>query len=496
MALGGLLLIALILLCTLDLSPLMRPFEGGIGKAIGRQVSLSGEAHAVLLPRPALRFQKVFVANRVGGTRPDLLLADQVEARIGLSDWLHPHITVYAITIRNAVLTLEQTPSGPSWLLSHGHEGPHEVRALGLTVEVEPRRLTIDNLKIAARFPWQAETSDYAVDQMLIERPANGPHRLLLLGRSYGDPWHASATLSPIDSLLNDGSFALEGNFDGLGAQIAVHGNASLATNKETELTGSATVSDTLRLFGLRHLDAVTATPAQVVFTLKSNAQNESTTFVFDKLGAGDLRIDLSFQRKPAALSGSIDSSILDLRAIPPLLPSAPTDGKLLSSRPLRMPFLKNTQLDLKWRAKSIIWNETQIGHLDVGLWANHGIVAVGPLRLEGPHADISGDVALDLRMRPRLSMSVKASVQDSRVWLGDPVTNGTNLSRGDIALELDGTGDSMAEIFASGYGQANLLLGPGLSGPGIAAHLPDFIASGVDEGKVQALPLAFSCVI
>jgi hypothetical protein len=134
---------------------------------------------------------------------------------------------------------------------------------------------------------------------------------------------------------------------------------------------------------------------------------------------------------------------------------------------------------------------------LDIGIWGNDGIVAIGPLRFEGPHADVSGDMTLDLRAEPKVGINLKAKLEDASLWVGDPARTSVDISRADAAVELYGSGNSFAEILSSAYGQTNLLVGPGNAGTAIRAALPDFIVTGLDKQSPESNePLAFNCVI
>jgi hypothetical protein len=177
----------------------------------------------------------------------------------------------------------------------------------------------------------------------------------------------------------------------------------------------------------------------------------------------------------------------------------------LFSDKPIAIGALARSQIDFKLGAESVNWHDTRIGRLDLGVWSNNGILAAGPITLDGPETQITGDATFDLRAVPKLSISLKAKLVNLGALI-KPVSGDAapakSATRADMAFELMGTGNSLAEIMATSYGQTDLLIGPGDAGGALALALPTEIAYGLKRDHSLAplpnadRPLNLACLV
>ena len=482
----GLLALATVLLLTQNLAIVAaRPLEAALSRALGRQVVIKGPIRLSLLPAPTLRLGQVSVANVPGGARMHLLLADTVEAEMALAGVLKeaPQLVITQINIDHAELALQQAPGGPNWLLAgSGLDRALDLFGATLPVVVRPGVVKADDLTLEIRTAWQTADVPLVINHLSFNR--NGPlgEHVTAIGAEGHDPWRLELDTDALEALATGATLKMKGVLFGRGAQANFAGFASLLANDQTDITGSGTAADAARVYG----DPVAAddqkAPANFTFELKNSGQVTQLVADFAQLGTGDLKLHLELPHKPGfALNGQIGADDLDLAALPRLDFTA-SDQRLLPQGQFAVAPLQGAQVDLKLTADEVSWRDKPIGRLDLGLWASHGILAAGPMRLSGPLAELSGDATLDVRAAPKLSLTMTAKVPDVGALAQALGTTTTSQGRIDAAIELLGTGDSAAAIMANSYGQTDLLVGPGHADPKLVAALPKALAFGVDD--------------
>ncbi|MFZ1990711.1 MAG: AsmA-like C-terminal region-containing protein [Alphaproteobacteria bacterium] len=481
---AGAIVLACALLFTLDLSFLLRhPIEDALSRYAGRQVIVNGEVGLIIWPHPALRLGDLFIANLPDGTRPDLVRAKSVEARLSLKGFPETHLVLGNVDADRASVLLERTKSGMSWMPQQRaalSQNPIKIRGVPFPIDFDPQSLVATNVTFAARLPWQDAAMTYPVDRLVAQTGGPLGAYIAMVGHLRKETWRADADLSSLQALLSGEPFKMRGRVAGLGAMMNFAGSASFDSAKASKLSGIGSAQDTQRLWGGGQGSA--PTPASFTFSLSNSREAEQMLAHFQKLGAGDLDVALEFDGPTRdGLSGHISAKTLDLAALPH--PAWHVEGKsLFSNKPIALNALAHAQIDLKVGIQSLNWRDTQIGRLELGVWSNNGILAAGPIALDGPETELTGDATLDVRAVPKLSLSLKAKLADLGAFINAAKSNPAQVTRADVALELLGTGNSLAEIMATSYGQTDVLIGPGDAGGELASVLPTEIAYGLKK--------------
>jgi uncharacterized protein involved in outer membrane biogenesis len=485
---------ALLALTICDLSPFRSPLEAGLARALGREVLISGPVYVRLSPYPRLVMHGVFVANADGGTHPDLLLAKQVEARLGLANAWPVRLTVRSLTIKQADLNLEAPKGSGNWLVASG--APRQLRLIGVPVAVAPSSVVLADTKV--RFGGAAATAPPALvlQRAVIDMADQGRGHILMFAHAGRLPFKLDADVAPAGALVNGHPFTLAAHFSAPHATLVVAGKAAFATGGSFDLKGKGSAADTRLLLGRAALDNA-ATPARFSFSASSTGANGTIKLDVPQLGDGDLTADLTIQRgRHLALSGAVSATRLDLRAIAPG-GWRMQDGWSVPNLSLTAHWLRHVQIDVALAAPRLSWGERRLGRIEAHLAAAGGLLNLGDLSLAGPTLSLSGDATLDERTTPSLSLSAKGhfSGADGLAALG---VKGLNGGQADFALELSGRGSDLRSVMASAIGQSDVLAGGLQAGPALAQMLPSELSLGIaanDAGEDPS-PLKVACLL
>ncbi|MFO1186453.1 MAG: AsmA-like C-terminal region-containing protein [Alphaproteobacteria bacterium] len=501
----GIILVLAAALPLLDLSRWARPLEVALGDALGRQVIISGKTRLFLLPSPALVIDGVFVANSEGGVSRYFILADRVRAGLGVRTLPQPIITVDDLRIDGLGINFERSADGGASWKVHALEKPLRLGSM-LNLLVQPRAIVATNFRLTHPGA-NAAPEPFVVGRAMLLRPAEGSDHIRILAQNGAGLWTLDAKVATLGALFDGERTEVAATLDGPETRAMLRGGRA-KRGAGLVLSGDGNTRDVgslMRLFGLPGGQAAIAGE----FTLNLRSENSGGTIemAFPRLGEGDLVANLTYQLAPGfELAGKFAAHRFDLRTIVPPLPAK--RERLFSRAPIGAAFWRGAQLNLEFAAEEVSWGPTNLGTGRAALWADHGILSLGPVELSGPSGSIGGDATLDVRGVPQLALVLRASVESFGAALksvGAPAIDG----RLDAALELSGTGASLADIMANAAGQTNLLFGKGTLAPTLAKAIPSEIAFGrsappadtIEAGdpiaaRTQENALAIACLV
>jgi hypothetical protein len=456
----------------LDLAPYARPLEAALGDALGRQVILSGKVSLHLVPSPALVMDGVFVGDAEGAPGRYLLLADRVTAGFGLEGFFGPQLTVDELLVDGVTINLEGMTPAAAHASVRRLEKPLQL-GLPLGLLVRPRTIVVSNFRLTRQ---GREPS--LIGRAILLRPHTGSDLVRILAHNGGGFWDIEARIAKLSALFAGAPVQITAALDGPGTRATLKGGRE-AKGASLTLSGEGQSQDVAALGRLLGLPGGQAgVPARFKLRFKDEGQTGSLQVDFPTLGAGDLIIDTSYKRQPEfELSGKISSHRFDLRSIFPKLTASSKSG-IFSRAPLGHGLWRKARINLEFNAERVSWGAAELGTGKAALWADHGIMSVGPIEFSGPAGSLSGDATLDARGVPQLAVLLHASVESFATLLkamGEPALDG----RLDAALELSGSGASLAEIMGNAVGQTNLLFGRGTLGPTLAKSVPNELAYG-----------------
>ncbi len=90
-----------------------------VKRATGRDLALNGKLHLRLFPMPTIEADDVTFANMAGGSRPQMVTLQRLEARVALWPLLSRHVEFQSLTLVRPDILLETDAAGkPNWRFS------------------------------------------------------------------------------------------------------------------------------------------------------------------------------------------------------------------------------------------------------------------------------------------------------------------------------------------------------------------------------------------
>jgi uncharacterized protein involved in outer membrane biogenesis len=122
-----------------------------VQRATGRTLSLGGPLHISRSLWPTIEVTDVMLANLPGGTRPDLVRAERIEAQLSLPALLHRRIEVSKLTLEGPNILFEFVGGKPNWVLEPA--GDARTSQSGPHVTFDIRQAHLRNGMITLRLP-------------------------------------------------------------------------------------------------------------------------------------------------------------------------------------------------------------------------------------------------------------------------------------------------------------------------------------------------------
>ncbi|MFH5926857.1 AsmA family protein [Roseomonas xinghualingensis] len=159
--------------------------------------------------------------------------------------------------------------------------------------------------------------------------------------------------------------------------------------------------------------------------------------------------------------------------------------GRVLPDDPINFPKLEAANVDLKYRADSIIGRNVPFDNMRAEMEAKDGAVTLRPLALGVGNGQIEGNIALTPREGGQLHAQADVRFQRldvSRLMQATNAFEGAGRINGRGRIE--GTGKSFADIVGSGSGEITL----GMSGGNLSALLVDISGLRLGNAILSAL--------
>ena len=447
---------------TQDMSPYSRPVTDKLSAELGRKVRVNGPVRVSLWPSPYVQVSDLTISGSTKKSSPIAFQAKSAQADLELSRLFPPQISVKRLTIAGA----EASPS--DWTLAERANPPIDAKLLGLsgiksegglpvTYRFDPTDIVVTDLSLEMR----AMTAGPArFDRLAVHKR---PDRSAVFTAFWVYDQKEMAAKGELTSLRdaiagNDFEFEALGKVPGM--SLRAGGTASLKDrgNFVGSIDGSivdwTTVAD---LFSFEYVPT-----AETAFELEFDGDLDSGKVqgTFNKLGTGDLTVDLELSRVDGlTVIGSLHADKLDIDAFE-LQPTKLPSGRLFSDKPLPLDLLRAVQVDVQLETKETRLKGEHLGELSASLWADNGVIALGPAELRMGQGSVFTDATLDVRNEPRLMTTLRVDAASPKMleWVG--LENQYKDGRLDLAVELYGSGQSLGEMAAGAHGQFNLLAG------------------------------------
>jgi AsmA protein len=439
------------------LNVLRGPIARITAEKTGRELRIEGSLRPVWSwVHPRVRAEKVTFANPPWAKEKYLLQADAVELTMSVLPLAIGRVVLPEVRLERPVVDLEQDAEGrKNWVLD---EQPHQES------RVHIRRLTLDHGELL----FDDATRDISLRAEL-QTDGSGI-QFSSKGKYGGLPMAAAGHSGPVLALRGSdgGPFPLAG-------EARIGDTAVKVDGRITELIGLAGLDMQIQLSGksMEQLYKVVhvAFPSTRPYVTSGHLVRRDGVVSYEnftgKVGesdlAGTLRVDTNGERP--VMTGELHSKVLDLADLGPVvgtsrtrkagvLPDAPFDAKRWNS----------VDADVKLQAGTLRRPEQlPLDNLGTRIRMQDAVLTLDPLEFGTAGGTLAGTIQLDGRGE---SIKGEAKIRVQKLQLAKlfPTVQVTQASVGNLsgAIQLSGTGNSVARLLGSANGKVGLFMSGG----------------------------------
>ena len=455
----GVVFFACFLFLFFGLNTLRGPIARAVEKSTGRELVIKNIRPVWSWVHPRIRIDGITFANAPWGKEKYLLTADSAIVTLSAFPLVAGHVVLPDVHLVKAQVNLEQDAEGrKNWILEREPRPnkPSRIRVRNLTLDQGV--LTYDDAgrDIGIR-------ADLATDASGVGFKVEGKHAgLPLAGSGHGGPVLAlrddDGRPYPLkaEAKIGDTAAAVDGTITGLVGLSGIDMNVQLAGKTMEQLYDILGVA-------FPHTSPYT-TAGHLVGSGKKIRYENFTGKVGQSDLAGTLEVDTSGERP--VMHGDLVSKVLDLADLGPVvgtqktksagvLPDAPFDAKRWSS----------VDADVKLRAGKIERPEQlPIENLSARIRMQDAVLTLDPLEFGVAGGRLVGPIRLDGREGNAIKADAKIRIDKLQLSKLFPTINITRASVGTLsgALELKGSGNSVARMLGSANGKVGVYMDGG----------------------------------
>lgn len=237
---GGLVLLAAVAglgVLSFDPNTLKPRVETAVLEATGRAVALKGPLRLGWSLRPTIEVTDVTLANLPGGSRPDIVRVERIEAELSIAALFRREVEVTRLMLKGPDILFEQVDGKPNWLDPTAGTAPappatpEPASSNRPLFKLRVRAIHVQDGMITWRFP--ARTKVVGVASLDVTHPIDGGPVDLAASLVYGDfkpfaltvsaqpsgglrdPWTAKVRFSAFDAIASAaGTVSIGGGFD------------------------------------------------------------------------------------------------------------------------------------------------------------------------------------------------------------------------------------------------------------------------------------------
>jgi uncharacterized protein involved in outer membrane biogenesis len=459
-------------------------------EATGRDLIIAGDLELGISLTPSVSVAGVTLSNAEWGARPEMVKVERFEAQMALIPLAFGIIDVQRIVLVGADILLEvdkqgsanfdfkapgakEEPAAPVERPVEAEEGGMPVPVVREVV-IRDSRLTYTDAKAGA-------SHEARIDELTIngEGPDN-PIELLFNGSYNKAGIKMTASLgAPIEVIAPTKPYPVALTLEVGGANITVKGTiAEPMAGRELNLAVSVTGSQ------LGDLSAVAGTdvPKMGPYSMSTGVTGDPAKalnlvgFKGELAGsdvAGDVTLDLSGKRP--FIDAKLKSKLIDVSALGAAAGGgAPAEGggeqqpakpgdRMFPDDQLPVEGLRAVDAKLTFDADTIIAAGAKLQGSHVGLSLKGGNLTIKPLKATVAEGAIDGSINLDGRKNAAgLAVKFLLSKVNLDTLLTDMRITEDIEGKGNINIDIAGTGTSVAKIMAGLNGRAGVLMGEG----------------------------------
>jgi uncharacterized protein involved in outer membrane biogenesis len=484
--------------------------ERRVSAATGREFHIDGNLDVRLSMQPLVTMDGLRLGNIKGATQPMMASAQRLQFRVELWPLLSGQTILPEVHLTKPSALLERYRDGSdNWTFPSSGSNP------------VIRQFTVDHGEL--HYLEDATHTDLVVD---VDSDKPAPSRLASLnfhgnGTYRNNPFSlAGRADSPLDLANTKTPYRID-----IGATAgATRAHASGALSHPLQLTGFS-LDFTLAgpdLAQLYHLLGI-AMPETPPYRLHGTLGHTGHVWTFDRFTgtvgksdlAGDVRIDNTGQRK--LLTTKLASRNLDVHDLAGFVGApahldprkaatpqqvaeavqAESTDRLLPQKPYDLERLRGMDSDVELRARRVVGTPVPLDDLLARMKIDNGVVHLDPFNFGAAGGKVSSAIALDAS-KPVIATSAKIKARGVDFAQLVPNVPAIQRSAGRIgaSLDLHGTGNSIARMFATSNGRATVGMGGGKVSDLLMAYAALNIARILKLKIVGDHDVAISCVI
>ncbi len=484
-----------------------------VEEATGRKLEINGDIDIALGLTPGVVIEDIALSNAKWSQQPLMASAKRLEVEIRLLPLLFGDVTIRRIILTGAQVNLERAADGKeNWTFATNAEPAAVVPAnnAGESGLPEIHQIRIEDSKLV--FDDQAAKEHREAEIKLLKLTADGLDQTLefaLAGAIDGQPLKAEGEIDSLKALMDGGDLSIDVELQSGESRLAAEGSIAapyFAADMDLTIEGNGpTLAEIGRPFGV-------ALAERGPFRISGALSGGGKQYKVDELDASVAQSDLKgnaaldFRGARPSFIGALQSNHLDLSDIladepaAETAPAEPDDGRIFSDDRIPFDAIKSVDGDLTFDAKSFVSNSVELKDVTGRLVLANGVATLSPFR-----AGISGgqlvlsSVVDAAGKTPAVTLRTNADGISGNDLLGllglDGVLGGGSAN---LALDLNGRGDSLRDLMGTLGGAAQLHMAGGYINNEFArfllADMTQMIATGGQGGAgVSCLVTSFN---
>ncbi|HEY6863874.1 MAG TPA: AsmA family protein [Burkholderiales bacterium] len=442
------------------------PIERMVKKSTGRELSIQGDLRLKWAwPVPHVVAEKLTFGNPPWARERNMLELDRAEATFDVTEMIKRVWVIVEARVDNPVIHLQQAADGrKNWLLDTQQKNEKS--------RVEVGRLVVNKGKIT--YLDEGHDTDISAD---VQTSAAGTGvTFQAKGRFNGLPLAASGSGGSIIALRE------ETHPYPLDVEATIGRTRARAKGMVTSLTRLTAVDAEVALQGrsLAELYDVIgiALPDTPAYSTSGHVAHKDEVWRYEKFSgkigssdvAGTVQVDLGRERP--YLSGEVASKLLSIADLGPMLGGgepknkAPAAGRarVLPDTPFDTERWDTVDADVAFRAGTLKYvNELPLQDVDARVKMDGAVLTIDPLKFAAAGGKVDASIRLDAREEP-LAAKLTARAQGVKVeqLLRTTKLEKAGIGRFDAAVDLAGSGNSIARILGASNGKVGLVVPAG----------------------------------
>ncbi len=460
-----------VLVGTLDLDRFARLAIAEVKTLTGRELAIRGKLEVRVFPRLAVIAEDVSFANAVWGSRPEMLKAKRIEGTVALLPLVQRKVEITRLAVTNLDLLLETDAKGTgNWVFTppaNGAAPPASGKSDDFELDVTA--LAVDGGALAWRNGATRATGRLAVKRLRMKERTLGTDRDVDLDASFREqPFAVKGTIGRIrDLIAKDGAWPLDVAATTDGAKVTARGRIDLRPAiPALDLALGAEVKQTAGLARLLAMPLDLPTPA----TLSAKFASSKGEQVLDpfKLTLGKSTISGTASLKTDGprpfLRAKLSSPEIDL-AQSPAAKRERRNGRVFSDAPLPLDGLRrfdgNAEVAI---GRLVLPSRLPLETLQARAVLKGGRLEVQPLSATVGGGPVSGWLVVDASKPKAPTLAVKLDgkgISAERIAAATGHAGSVTGGSTDLAVALDGPGESIARFAGGANGEVRFVMGP-----------------------------------